>query len=455
MYARRQRIYARRRGIRRRGWSRHWRFGGQALSEGYLRRARPHKSRIVSLRLIRPFHTRDILITQGLCLAIFTLYVATLQPDFGGPEDAPKFQFLGYVLGTAHPPGYPLYALLSHLFVTLPIRTIAYRANLFSAVMAALACGIAYAIARQMGSTRWSAACAALALATGASFWRNALFAEVYSLAAVMVALTIVLLLAWSATGRVAWLLAAIAAFGLGFGNHLTIVGLIPAAILFVLWRDRRALRFRVLAVAAVILLVCVSQYGFIILRTSQGALYLESSARSLSELVSVVTAQRFANERFAFSPGTMMTVQLPAVLSVIGRELGIVGVLFLAAGLFDVVRRRNAAAGLVAGATLGLFVMVMNLSGDLKGFITPIAVLLWPLAALGVDTMLARRSAKREGGPRVIRAGVGVLVAAAIAVIPATNVVANYSEVDRSNQKEDGRFFRTLFAQLPDRAAI
>jgi hypothetical protein len=35
-----------------------------------------------------------------------SLYVLTLQPDLGGPEDTPKFQFLGHVLGTAHPPGY-------------------------------------------------------------------------------------------------------------------------------------------------------------------------------------------------------------------------------------------------------------------------------------------------------------------------------------------------------------
>ena len=240
------------------------------------------------LRLMRMVPSRDALYALAIGLAAFALYVSTLQPDFGGPEDAPKFQFVGYVLGTAHSPGYPLYVLLSHLFVMLPIRTIAYRANLFSAVMAALACGIAYAIARQIGSTRVSAACAALALATGASFWRNALFAEVYSLAAVMVALTIALLLAWSASGGTARLLAAVAAFGLGLGNHLTIVGLVPASMLFVLWRDRRALTFRVMAMAALVLLLCVSQYGFIILRTWQQAPYLESSARTLSELSTV-----------------------------------------------------------------------------------------------------------------------------------------------------------------------
>ena len=98
---------------------------------------------------MRASRTRETLWALAIGVAALVLYLATLQPDFGGPEDTPKFQFLGYVLGTAHPPGYPLYVLLSHLFVKLPIRTIAYRANLFSAVMAAVACVIAYAIARR------------------------------------------------------------------------------------------------------------------------------------------------------------------------------------------------------------------------------------------------------------------------------------------------------------------
>ncbi len=168
---------------------------------------------------MRASRARETLWALAIGVAALALYLVTLQPDFGGPEDTPKFQFLGYVLGTAHPPGYPLYVLLSHLFVKLPIRTIAYRANLFSAVMAAVACVLAYAIARQLGAARWAAVCASLGLATGASFWRNGLIAEVYSLAAVMVALTIALLLTWSARGGSAYLLAAVAAFSARSGQ--------------------------------------------------------------------------------------------------------------------------------------------------------------------------------------------------------------------------------------------
>src|SRR5829696_3211080 len=129
----------------------------------------------------------DVAAALTIGVFVMTVFVRTLQPDFGGPEDTPKFQFLGHVLGTAHPPGYPLYVMLSHVFVQLPVGSIAYRANLFSAFMASIACALAYVVARQLGARSWYSASAAIGLATGASFWRSAVFAEVYSLAAALV----------------------------------------------------------------------------------------------------------------------------------------------------------------------------------------------------------------------------------------------------------------------------
>ena len=154
-----------------------------------------------------------------------------------------SFSFSDTCWGRLTSPGYPLYSWLSHLFVTtLRIGTVAYRANLFSAVMAALACGVAFVLARQIGARRWAAMGAAVALASGASFWRSAVFAEVYSLAAVVVGATVSLLLAWDSRPRAGFLLAATSAFALGLGNHLTIIGLIPASVLYVVIRNRRVL---------------------------------------------------------------------------------------------------------------------------------------------------------------------------------------------------------------------
>jgi Protein of unknown function (DUF2723) len=382
--------------------------------------------------------------------ASLALYLATLQPGFGGPEDTPKFQFLGYVLGTAHPPGYPLYVWLSHLFVMLPIGTIAYRANLFSAVMAALACAVAFVMSRQIGAGRWASLCAALALAAGASFWKSAVFAEVYSLAAVMAALTVSLLLAWNARPGALRILAATGALALGLGNHLTIIGIIPACVLYVLLRHRRVVTPRLIAAASVIVLLGVAQYGLIIIRTHQGAPYLESRASSVRDLIGVVTAERFAGQRFAFGPWVLLTDHLPALASVIGRELGIAGALLLAAGLVSASRRRNGGTALLIGSAAGMLGMVLNLTGDLNGFITPVMVLLWPVAALGVDAL-----AKRLRGLRGTASIAGVTAITAAAVMPLANIAANYRDADQSEHTAPARFFRSAFRQLPDRAGV
>src|SRR3982750_140617 len=66
--------------------------------------------------------------------ASLALYVRTLAPFVLG-SDSGEFQVLAYQLGIAHTPGYPIYLLLAKLLTLLPIRDIAYRVNLFSAVM--------------------------------------------------------------------------------------------------------------------------------------------------------------------------------------------------------------------------------------------------------------------------------------------------------------------------------
>ena len=389
---------------------------------------------------------KDLIAALLIALLSGALYLATLQPDLGGPEDTPKFQFLGYVLGTAHPPGYPLYSMLSHVFVQLPIRTIAYRANLFSALMAVFTCTLVFVIARLLGSSRWAAACAALGLATGASFWRSAVFAEVYSLAAAGAAASLALLLLWGRRGRVGWLLGAVAATSLAFGNHLTIVGVVPAYVLYVLLRDRRVITLRFVAAAAMLVLLGAAQYGFIILRTRQGAPYLESRATTLAELSDVMLARRFEKQRFAFTWRTVLTVQAPVVLKTIGQDLRPLGIVLVILGLGTALRRAKSAALLVAGAGAGMLGMVLNLGGDIKGFITPILVFVWPFAAVGADALRAPFAHRR------------VLVAAAAgvaAVLPLANVTLNYKDADQSGQWENAAFFRALHAQLPAGASV
>ncbi len=391
---------------------------------------------------------RDAIGAAAVGAIAFVLYVLTLRPDVGGPEDSPKFQFVGHVLGTAHAPGYPLYTMLTSLFGTIPIGNLAYRINLFSAVMGALACSGAFVLARRLGASHAAAVAATLALATGAAFWHNAIVAEVYTLAAALAVFTTAALVSWGHTLERPRLYAACAWFAAGLGNHLTIAGMLPAGLLYGIARDRRVLSPRVMGVALVIGALGMAQYGYIALRTFQHAPHLEARATNLSEVADILVARHQADTRFQYSLRTIVTERVGLLAGSLRDEMGAIGVLLLVAGIGYGFSRGNADVALVGGAALGMLAIIINLYGDIPGFITPVIVLLWPLAALGIDGVAAL--AARFGG-RHLRSAV-TLVALAI---PVANVVANRREIDEYRRVDDVRAYRALFAHLPAHATV
>lgn len=144
----------------------------------------------------------DYLSAGAVGLASLAIYLVTLYPGLGGGGDAAKFQYIGSVLGTPHPPGYSLYVLLSFLFAQLPIGSLAYRINLMSAIAGMAAVVGVFITLRKLGCHRIVAACAALARPCDRLPWYRGVGAEVYALNAGLIGLIIWLALRWSATGR-------------------------------------------------------------------------------------------------------------------------------------------------------------------------------------------------------------------------------------------------------------
>jgi len=114
-------------------------------------------------------------------LASFLLYVFSAYPTVAA-QDAGEL-ILGPVgLGIVHPPGYPLYSLLGHLWSSLlPFGNLAFRINLFSAGMTALAVWGVFRLLRRT-SGPWLAAAVALAVGSVTHIWDGAVTSEVYAL---------------------------------------------------------------------------------------------------------------------------------------------------------------------------------------------------------------------------------------------------------------------------------
>ena len=146
------------------------------------------------------------------------------------------------VLGITHPTGYPTYLMLTHLFTYLPFGDPAYRVNLGSAVYAALAVVAVYAAGLLLGRRVVAAASGALAFGLGTALWSQAVIAEVYTLNALLVSVTIVVLLLWREHRKDRYLLLSAFLVGLCLTNHLTSGLLLPASLLFVALVDWRRL---------------------------------------------------------------------------------------------------------------------------------------------------------------------------------------------------------------------
>jgi MFS family permease len=220
-----------------------------------------------------------IRLTAGLVVFVLALvvYILTIAPTVA-LVDSGELTDAAWSLGNAHPPGFPLFLLLTHPFTRLPFGSVAWGCNLASAVFSAAASGfVALAVGemlllpvtgirdgRKKKRGRKQAEpvptpfvvialimiAAGLLFAFSKTLWAYATETEVYALNSAMMAAVAWLMLLWARTRSNAVLYAAALLFGLALGVHHVTIGLTAAAIAvlltrtagFSIWRSRRAL---------------------------------------------------------------------------------------------------------------------------------------------------------------------------------------------------------------------
>jgi 4-amino-4-deoxy-L-arabinose transferase-like glycosyltransferase len=167
-----------------------------------------------------------------------------------------------------HPSGYPTYTLLAWLFTQLPVGVIAYRVNLLSAVCAAASVGLFFQIAQRLlpADERPTALpiLAALTFAFSSLLWSQAVISEVYALLMLFAALLVWLLVRWREAGGDQYLWLAAFTLGLGLGNHLTLVFVVPAALIFIWPQRQRWFRVGTLLPAAGLFVLGLGIYAYL-----------------------------------------------------------------------------------------------------------------------------------------------------------------------------------------------
>jgi hypothetical protein len=107
-------------------------------------------------------------------------------------QDSAEFATAAAIFGVPHPPGYPLFTLLSGLFVhAVRVGDMGARSNLFSAVCGALTVVALWLFLLRLGISRLAALAAVLCFSFGPTFWSQCLAAEVHTFNCLLLVLTL------------------------------------------------------------------------------------------------------------------------------------------------------------------------------------------------------------------------------------------------------------------------
>src|ERR671910_1962627 len=332
----------------------------------------------------------------GVFVLVLILYLGTLAPTvlyLQDPKllDAVMLQMQVSVLGITHPTGYPTYLMLTHLFTHLPFGDPAYRVNLGSAFYAALAVVAVYAAGLLLGRRIVAAATGALVFGLGTALWSQAVIAEVYTLNALLVSVTMVVLLLWREHRKDRYLMLSAFLMGLCLTNHLTSGLLLPACLLFVALVDwRRLVDLRLVLGGAWLFLLGLTPYLYLPIRAAMDPPMEANNPTDFGRFWYVISGGDLTGSLFAFGPSELpgrivfywqhLLDNMPFLVVMVGLTGAVVMLL------------KDRAAGLFLGFLFfgWLFHAVENNIPDIDLYFIPTYLVLSLWAAAGLGTLLA-----------------------------------------------------------------
>ena len=378
------------------------------------------------------------------------VYVRTLLPgvSFGDWAEA---EMIPSRLGILHPTGYPLYALLGKLFSMIPVESVAYRANLLSAMAAAGAVGVAVLIAVRLGVRPIIAAGAGLALAFTGTLWEEATFSEMNGLHLLLVAMLLHRALVWRAERRDRDLLLGALIGGLCVSNHGLAITVVPIVVLFVLFDARREIVSNpwIPVEAAAAFVLGLTPYLSMLVRALAGPAEVYGTFLTWDGFFAHVSGAQFRGDMH-FTSIESFRAAWAAMPQVVDHLIAASNVVFVVAGVIGV------AILLWRDHWFGLLLVVLgvvnvyfyaNYLGDLSHYL----LTTWLILAIGLACVAEKvvEVLVEWGGPRVSA------VRYALLILPVVLLAMNWAVHDQSANRDGERFTTEVFAALPQDAVL
>ncbi len=211
---------------------------------------------------------RLILVAAALVFAVvFAVYATALRTTVAIGDEA-EAQTVPYILGIAHPTGFPAYTLAGWVFSHgVPFSTVAWRLNLFATLCSALCAAGIFLLAVTLSADVIVSALAAFAFAFGKIVWTTAVHPNAQTLAELLGICALLAAVHFARSGRVRDLLIACACCGFGLATHPSTIWVVPALAVALCWQ-RASVSKRALVFATIALVLPLSLYLYLPLRS-------------------------------------------------------------------------------------------------------------------------------------------------------------------------------------------
>ena len=388
-----------------------------------------------------------IVLGVGVFLGSLALYLSTLAPSviMGDPGE---YQFVPYVLGIAHPPGYGFYTLLGKLFATLmPLGSVAWRMNLLSALCGATLVTLAYFQILHLTHHPLNSAAAQLpallgaaSLAAGASLMQHASHANAHIVTATLAMLNLTLLLRWQRTENDRWLYAFSFTAGLSPTQHPLLVFGFPAYALFILiTRPRILRRFRKLLIMLGCALLGLMVYLYYPLRSATGPPFGPSNAHTWEGFWHLVLARGLTVNVFPFTLQEQL-YRLGDVARLVRLQFAWPMLLLAALGAIWLAARRRRVLLLLGGYMAVTVYITVNILQDALAYLLGPTVIVGVLIGAG-GLALADRLLRWRGDSRIL-----ALLAIVLFILPVATAIHNRPRVDLSDYRQADAFVEAVF---------
>jgi hypothetical protein len=348
------------------------------------------------------------LLLSGVALLVYGL---TLAPGaLGG--DAGEFQIAARVWGLSHPTGYPLYMLLVKLWALLPLGSVAFRANLLAAVLAASTIACLYAVLEVVTRSVFASVLGALTLAFSPLFWSQAVIADKYALNAFLISGVLASAVYWSQEpGRRRLCLVALV-YGLSLTHHRTMLLFAPGLAGFVWLVQPSAWKMRRNWLALGCLVLPLFLYATLPLTRALGQPLTNWWPSTLGEWLQYLLARgHLGDVEFAFAPLSdrlaLYVRTLVDQVTLWGVALAMLGVVYLFRGQRPLLFLTVVSFLLQALSSMAYFLESRNQAFYLPSFLV---VAVWIGAGgAGILQWLSDGLDRRRGSKRVIVTTAGV----------------------------------------------